>query len=604
MITLLIGHRGVGKTALLSRIKSYLPHALCFDLDAEIEKESQKNIYDIITTEGETVFRKLEAKILFQFVEQYAERNEHVFLALGAGCNISPEIISHENIKVLWIRRASDAWGRTVLGRPCLEKNLSLKESYLKLFPEREKYYQSIAHQELFLAEGDFGPSESERLFFQRQITKLNAFITILPEECSASRQKTWNEKRDWGFHAFEIRDDLLSDAQQKWALDFFPREKILFSYRNPRTKQNLPPKNVQTDWDLSLGEDFSFTPIIVSLHHPKENETLSDALQRLVNKAPAESHLKAALPVESFDELLLGHKWMMQDITRRSFLPCSANGRWAWYRLYMQGKMHINFIREGNGSSADQPTLLAWLRQQQTSSESFAAVLGDPVAHSFSPAFHAGFFAEMGMPYFAIRVTESDWEAGALDILQALGLKMASVTAPLKRQVAELLHAKGSINTLIWSQQTQAWCGTDTDTKALETAFKVSMESYDIKRQIAVIGGGGTLPLLQKLFPEALFYSARTGELRSGKNRADEAPEIIIWAAGKKTRNFFSTLPKAWSPKVIFDLDYSLDSWAIELAEKYKAHYVSGTEMFIRQAQEQQDFWKNSLTHFSKEKV
>ncbi len=40
-----IGHRGVGKTSLLRRHQGYFPDVAHFDLDAEIEKSQQHQIF-------------------------------------------------------------------------------------------------------------------------------------------------------------------------------------------------------------------------------------------------------------------------------------------------------------------------------------------------------------------------------------------------------------------------------------------------------------------------------------------------------------------------------------------------------------------------------
>ncbi len=83
------------------------------------------------------------------------------------------------------------------------------------------------------------------------------------------------------------------------------------------------------------------------------------------------------------------------------------------------------------------------------------AAVIGDPVAHSLSPAIHNAAFAARGLDwaYVALRVAEDD-VAAALDGARALGLAGLSVTMPLKAAVVphldgvtEEARALGAVN-------------------------------------------------------------------------------------------------------------------------------------------------------------
>ena len=70
MICLLIGHRGVGKTHFLKEFEDclhkYNQEVVIADLDAEIERTTQKTIEDIFYKEGEAAFREIEEKTLFR----------------------------------------------------------------------------------------------------------------------------------------------------------------------------------------------------------------------------------------------------------------------------------------------------------------------------------------------------------------------------------------------------------------------------------------------------------------------------------------------------------------------------------------------------------
>ena len=64
MITLLIGHRGVGKSRLLRRIAGFVPNVPCLDLDEVIAYRQRRSPADIFAQDGEEEFRRLEHETL------------------------------------------------------------------------------------------------------------------------------------------------------------------------------------------------------------------------------------------------------------------------------------------------------------------------------------------------------------------------------------------------------------------------------------------------------------------------------------------------------------------------------------------------------------
>ncbi|MCG2610459.1 AAA family ATPase [Flavobacterium sp. SM15] len=77
---ILVGYMGSGKTTIgkLLAEKTEIPF---FDLDAIIEKNTQKTISQLFTDEGEIKFRKLEHQTLKTFLEKH----ETFVLSLGGG---------------------------------------------------------------------------------------------------------------------------------------------------------------------------------------------------------------------------------------------------------------------------------------------------------------------------------------------------------------------------------------------------------------------------------------------------------------------------------------------------------------------------------------
>src|SRR6266540_115406 len=85
-------------------------------------------------------------------------------------------------------------------------------------------------------------------------------------------------------------------------------------------------------------------------------------------------------------------------------------------------------------------------------------AILGDPVAHSRSPAMHNAAFAALGLDfvYVALRVRPPDLRRAVLGI-RALGFVGLNVTVPHKEAIIPLLddlspaaRAIGAVNTVV----------------------------------------------------------------------------------------------------------------------------------------------------------
>jgi shikimate 5-dehydrogenase/shikimate kinase len=641
--TVLIGHRGTGKTSLLGRIEASYSRAnravLCFDLDREIEKRTSRSVQEIFQQDGEVKFRQFERDVFSEINSrsQLAPGTD-IYLACGAG--FDPRLIP-ESWHVLWIRRSSDQAGRIFLNRPRLNPKVSALEEFRERFDFREQAYAERADEVLWLDEGlNNGHLDlAEEKYWTGLISGLRGALTLLPENFRSSHSfEIWaSERVKWGIRWFELRDDLLNEEQMILASTVIPKDRLLVSFRSPKreasTYQLIEALRVNApvafDWPIERGACSYPQPRFLSLHERRDGESLGACLSRFPAQLPQGVQLKAALPVLSFAELEAAHEWAQGDPEKRLLLPLSPDGRWSWYRLYQglslpDGSERLNFFREGEGTGRDQPTLLQWLRrvqnertQNQTApfrtsqpqammlSTQFAAVLGDPVAHSRTPIEQGEFFAAFGAPVFAIRVTEVEWQQGALLFLQKLGLRWAAVTAPLKEQayrdcirrdsVAESLSA---VNTLMWKEQLGGWVGINTDLEGLLSAANQIREDHDLG-VVAVWGGGGTLQAIQGVFPEAELFSARTSENRNpgGCSAESVEPDTVIWALGRSRLGSVQMPPSNWKPRFVIDLNYSDDSPGKEFAAKLGCQYFSGLQMFVYQAEAQRRFWKGSVS-------
>lgn len=121
--------------------------------------------------------------------------------------------------------------------------------------------------------------------------------------------------------------------------------------------------------------------------------------------------------------------------------------------------------------------------------------LIGDPVAHSYSPAMHNAAFAHLGLDYAyaAMRVAASDVPA-AIDGARALGFAGLNVTAPHKEaafavcEPDELARAVGAVNTITFSSG--ACHGANTDVYGVERAIDAAAASP--VRRAVLLGAGG----------------------------------------------------------------------------------------------------------------
>jgi len=600
MKMLLIGHRGVGKSSLLQRLQIYsslrgntIP---VFDLDREIEKSAGAKIQDIFELIGEKNFRKLE----IQTYQQVLKRSEYI-LALGAGFQID-QIQIDPDVQVVWVKRKSDHSGRIFLDRPRLNKEVTPLTEFQERFEPRNRIYQKYANWIYDLPEGLSSPSDIEKDIFFNQIDNISGIITI---------DNIKSREIKWGFDYYEVRDDQIDEKNIHNYFSVIPKEKILISFRrnnSPELFIKAAQEGYLSDWAIELGPCHWGTPSIFSLHDRKKDENLKEAILRLENFSSLSVHLKLAVEIHNFTELQIGLEWQQKDSQNRSFLPRTTSvnkvGKWNWVRLWLKDRQKLNFIQSGHGH-LDQPTVFEWL-SVFSAPKNFAAVLGSTVEFSFSPIEHLHFFKQYQMPFFAIQIQESEWEI-AIKLLTKMGLTCAAVTAPLKKIAFEYAEKKSdlcnelkSANTLTWLNQICFAENTDLD------GLKELLNSVDLGSPVFIWGGGGTLPVIQKLLPEAIQYSVRTQRPRTESSNSNQLPEAVIWAAAPDA----AFPPTDWNPKLVIDLNYREDSKAKEYCQMTGARYISGLYMFKTQAQVQRNIWSKlnagkkfapdiSLSHF-----
>ncbi|KHD88708.1 MAG: shikimate synthase [Bdellovibrio sp. ArHS] len=594
MITVVVGHRGTGKTELMKRLQLYWREDVdTVDLDTEIEKKIGKSIRELFMEHGEAYFREMERQLFLEILQKPSKKT---YLVLGAGFDLS---VIPENIPVLWVQRGTDLDGRIFLNRPRLEPDISPLEEFHKRAQVRQQRYSERADEIYLMPEG---PLENhhramavEKEILSHTLNHVSGILTLLPEVFSTDLRWSLFKSRyaSRGLDSIELRDDLLTDEQMERALQEMPKEKFIFSIRKSREFSPAFLSRVSyVDWAWELGEPteilaaVSSERLILSLHRGFEFLEWSRWEEKV-------AHMKFAPEISTFKDLAVYHEWQQESVSKRSFLPRSKQGRWEWYRRRQKGRQLLNFIREGSGSALDQPSLWSWLMTPSSAAE-FAAVLGAPVAHSFTPVEQSDYFSKKDMPVLAVHIEREEWDE-ALPVLRKLGLTHAAVTAPHKENAAKLCHHPElkAVNTLYWNKKQQMWQGTSTDEEGFVELIEGVGMLAPLQKEIFVWGGGGTLEVIRKALPHASYFSSRTALVRSGSEGADLLqPKIVIWAAPRSAETKMP--PTHWNPVMVFDLNYKEDSLGREYAQACGANYQSGLVMFTAQAQGQRLFWRH----------
>ena len=150
----LIGMMGCGKTTTGDELSRELPNYKYIDIDAEIEKSTQKKISEICLKHGEAFFRMLETEKVKQFCN-----GEKAIIAAGGGAFENPENrkLMLETSHVIYLKATpqeiynrimtevlepdinhTNAIGRK---RPLLKKNFSI-EKISSIMQLRSKNYE------------------------------------------------------------------------------------------------------------------------------------------------------------------------------------------------------------------------------------------------------------------------------------------------------------------------------------------------------------------------------------------------------------------------------------------------------------------------------
>lgn len=175
-------------------------------------------------------------------------------------------------------------------------------------------------------------------------------------------------------------------------------------------------------------------------------------------------------------------------------------------------------------------------------------AVIGDPVAHSASPALHREFLsaASLAGTYEAIRVGAGDG-GRAIDKLRAAGYTGLNVTTPLKEEAfaraderEPIALAAGAVNTLVLGPRV---LGYNTDGLGTLAALRGAGLTDFVASRVLVLGGG---PAARA----AVTALSAAGAIVWVWNRTQPKADAIVrdlrarpWTAGQVPDAVFATL-------------------------------------------------------------
>lgn len=180
-------------------------------------------------------------------------------------------------------------------------------------------------------------------------------------------------------------------------------------------------------------------------------------------------------------------------------------------------------------------------------SSSAIAGLIGDPVAHSRSPAMHNAAFAHLG-----IDARYELWHTPAAELsrriasLRAPGVLGANVTLPHKEAVIPLLDALepeaaqiGAVNT-IYRHADGALVGANTDAPGLLADLREQAGFVPAGRQVVVLGASGAARA-------AVFALVNAGVARLVvANRTLQRAEMLVADLRAATSQSSSSLPSA----------------------------------------------------------
>lgn len=225
-------------------------------------------------------------------------------------------------------------------------------------------------------------------------------------------------------------------------------------------------------------------------------------------------------------------------------------------------------------------------------------AVVGNPVAHSLSPAIHAEFARQTGQDLEYARLPcEIDQFTATANRFRDSGGKGLNVTVPFKREafalavsISERARHAGAVNTLTFNGEHIA--GDNTDGIGLVRDLRDNLGFEIGGRRILVVGAGGAargiVPMLLREHPQAMLIANRTFANAERVAAECSTAAFTVAACG------FEDLPKTGFDLVINATSSSLSGSGLALIDSvfepaalaYDLMYGKGLTPFLGFAQ------------------
>lgn len=604
-IYFLIGHRGVGKSFILKQLQKEF--SFIFDLDHEIEKK-YGNITDFWKKEGEAKFRQLEKKFLQKLCLDLkpASQDHAVIIALGGGFPLE-EFDFPEKSCFVWIDRCQSHPDNVYLERPVLD-------------PSKSHVYGGMSHerfwkrQESFLKIMDYWIRLPEGFWYQTHVfdwdgwTYFNPIVTFEPGLGLERLAAYWNQ---WG-GIWEWRDDLEIQVR-----DFNPQSRWLVSIRkHPDSWKVWISRACQVwgvDVDVRLISRVSISDI--QKHFPKAEVWISchDDSWPHIDGSLRVDRWKWSPVLKSWHQVRKVYQWARDQDAHRliferfheDFHKDDGHWRWAW-----ASRQKYHFVRLNPRGKVPEQIPWYWLARAEALGlklQPVAAVVGDPVDHSWSPSFHESESQRLfSGTWLKATVKRHEWREFS-NLIPDWKLKTLAITSPLKNEVFPPFTAntwvydKGFLNTDWWAfwfyldqlsgdrkidfQSFVAWWQQRQDfwVRFLRDPFEwqrwpsfsqwgarwgLVPKKFEVR--VLIFGRGAMAQIARWFLPESKFWQQDW----PGPFEWD----WLIWAH-QPTREW--PVSQGWRFGLIWDLNYVENSRARSLAALMQSQYVGGQVFF-----------------------
>ncbi len=355
----------------------------------------------------------------------------------------------------------------------------------------------------------------------------------------------------------------------------------------------------------------------VVVSHHAFDRLPEDLAARYRAMRATGAEVIKLAVAVSSLSDALrvtsVGNPVNGEDGARRVLVAMGAAGIPS--RL-LAGRFGSCWTYAGDGVAPGQIDLTRMRDQFRagdvSSRTAIYGVLGSPIGHSVSPAMHNAGFRALGMDAIYLPL-EAESAGDFAAFARTVDLRGASVTAPFKETVGELVSARddassaiGAVNTL--RNVDGRWVGRNTDVAGFLAPLRPRMRLADARATILGAGGAaraaahalrqaGAVVTVRARRPERAAEVARaTGVASAPLPPGHGSWDLLVNTTPVGTFPDVDASPLPDGPfdgELVYDLVYNPGSTRL-LADAANAgcETIGGLAMLVAQAEDQFTWW------------